>query len=877
MIVKRIILPFVLLIALCPVLQAEALPVETWLTTSSVELPMAFFDDSEECPVQYYLDNPPVAIDEYWPEAGTVLLANASGEAVFAETNGSVIGFSPVPTAGSETVRLAYAATYMQNPTWQNLSFEVTGNAPFALFVDGEQIASRSEIAEEDADPVTADADLDFGYRRIVLVTTAKADSAFTEWTLGLNVSQAEEADAAYAPTFSTDPRHPYDITDYFLRQGIDTNIITRDGRYLALNVSTWIAEDASREYHLQVWDLREREVIWDYTNSEDYDVWSWSHDGTKLLMTMWTADGYDLYIWHRESLELEMIIDGIDDAYGFTWSPDDRLIYFTKSVPYEEENEYKVMWDLQDRWGGWRDEEDLYYYSIESDAHVRLTSGFWSASDFVISPDGSKIYMVRWIPIDDRPFICPQIWEVSTVSGESQLIYNTSFYSLNHLTISPDGNYLCFDAPINPVLGMDSPYPDNNDNQTDLYILDLRTREAENVTVDFEPAIATFAYSTHNDGVLFWHENGKIGFTGLYNKRVKLYFYNPESGDIEEHDLPTPTGSYFAPSLAANMMVFMGETMAAPGDMYTFDWRRNRGQLLTELHPEFKRLIADPPRSEDYDYVNSDGVTIPGFLFYPRDYDPEGSYPLVIDYYGGVFGFAGGFYWMTNVLANRGYFVYVPTPRGAAGWGQEFADTHPNDWGTLVSRDMNEGVRHIVENVPGVDGDRCAPVSGSYGGFMSMYLLSMDHNHPDYYPYATAISDYGISNLASYWGIGWWGYLYSDMATARTFPWNDPQYYVDHSPLFQADNVTAPLLLIHGESDVNVPVGESDQMYTALRVLNKEVAFVRFPNEGHGVAGDRHHYLTSKRMHIEWFDKYLRDLPGAWDHRMEGEGRTFE
>ncbi len=98
------------------------------------------------------------------------------------------------------------------------------------------------------------------------------------------------------------------------------------------------------------------------------------------------------------------------------------------------------------------------------------------------------------------------------------------------------------------------------------------------------------------------------------------------------------------------------------------------------------------------------------------------------------------------------------------------------------------------------------------------------------------------------------------------------PKFYIDHSPLYHADNVTVPLLLVHGDADVNVPVDESDQMYTALKVLGRTVAFVRFPGEDHGIIGKRTSYLTSKRMHVEWFDKYLRDRPGAWDLRMKDQ-----
>lgn len=381
------------------------------------------------------------------------------------------------------------------------------------------------------------------------------------------------------------------------------------------------------------------------------------------------------------------------------------------------------------------------------------------------------------------------QFWKVDTNTGESRLVYTFNHSSVGHFTLSPNDRQVAFSAPMDPVDGNDNPYPEHNDNQTDLWILDLTTGKAVNQTRSFEPAIAMGAYGTGRGGIIFWKPDGKIGFTGLYNKKVHLYFYDPSKpGEFDEHVLPTPGASNLKAAMGpgASTCVYQGDQPTGPSDLYWYDSKKKKGGLLIDLHKRYDALISGPPKIVDYDYVNSDGVTIPGYLYYPRGYDPAKKYPMIVDYYGGVFGFADGFLWMSNVFANHGYFVYVPTPRGAAGWGQAFADTHPNDWGTLVSRDMNEGVRHIVSHVPGVNGERVAPVSGSYGGFLTMYLLSMPKDHPDYYPYATGISDYGISNLASYWGVGWWGYLYSDMATARQYPWNAKQYYIDHSPCSQ-------------------------------------------------------------------------------------------
>jgi len=865
---------------LCPLLLlaasaalADTTSLDRWLVTRAATMPLAVLDSTDVEPVEMALNAPPVAVADLWPAGGDELRLAPDATVTFDDSRD--LAFTPLPDAGAKAVHLAYAATYLDNPAWQKGTLEVTGRAPFRLFLDGEKALERLAPAQNDTDKVTAEVTLDQGYRRLILVTAVSGTDSLEAWSLDVALTRPDSANVDWQPRVTTDPQHPFDFPDYWSQESVSGAEVTRDGRFLAIKVASWIADEARRTHRLEVWDLKEREAIWNHESEKSVQDFAWAPDGERLLLEVEGSDkGSDLFLWHRGTRLLEKIDTGLERAGSFQWSPDGTVVYYTKTKPYEAGDQpYKTMWGLEDRWSSWRDETEIWYFVPESGTHRQLTAMAFGPDGFVVAPDGSFLLVQRSVRLAERPFVGTEFWKIATGDGAAAKVADFRSWSVGHLTVSPDGKRAAFSAPVDQVMGNDSSLPDHNDNQTDLWILDLATGELENRTRDFEPAIATGSYVTNRGGIVFWDASGKIGFTGLYDKQVKLYFYDPDAREMTAHDLATPGGSQFAASRGqGTVLVYYGDVLQAPGDVYTLDWRRDRNERLFQLHPEYRKLIGGPPRIEDFDYVNSDGVTIPGFLFYPRDYDPEGTYPMVVDYYGGVLGFAGGFYWSSTVYANRGYFVYVPTPRGASGWGQEFADTHPNDWGTLVSRDMNEGVRAIVAQVPGVDGDRVGPVSGSYGGFMTMYLLSMDHDDPDYYPYATGISDYGISNLASYWGVGWWGYIYSDMATARQYPWNAPDYYVEHSPLFQADNVTVPLLLVHGDADINVPVGESDQMYTALKVLGRDVVFVRFPGEGHGIVGKRTSYLISKRMHVEWFDKYLRDRPGAWDARMEDE-----
>jgi dipeptidyl aminopeptidase/acylaminoacyl peptidase len=160
------------------------------------------------------------------------------------------------------------------------------------------------------------------------------------------------------------------------------------------------------------------------------------------------------------------------------------------------------------------------------------------------------------------------------------------------------------------------------------------------------------------------------------------------------------------------------------------------------------------------------------------------------------------------------------------------------------------------------LDENRVGCYGGSYGGFMTMSLLTQTDM------FKAGVSWYGISNIASYWGAGWWGYLYNDVAAALSYPWNRPDVYAEKSPLFHADKLKGALLLMHGLDDVNVPALESDQMFTALKVLDKDVVYIKWAGEGHGIRGTPRNSRDGRLMMLEWFDKHLKGEAEAWDER---------
>ena len=179
--------------------------------------------------------------------------------------------------------------------------------------------------------------------------------------------------------------------------------------------------------------------------------------------------------------------------------------------------------------------------------------------------------------------------------------------------------------------------------------------------------------------------------------------------------------------------------------------------------------------------------------------------------------------------------------------------------WGKESGDDIIEGTRTFLAEHPYVDAKRVGCMGASYGGFMTQYLQTRTDI------FAAAVSHAGISNIASYWGGGYWGYSYGECAQYGSYPWNNPDMYVKQSPLFNADKIHTPLLLLHGTVDTNVPTTESQQLFNALRILGREVSYVQVDGENH-VIGNFKKRMTWQNVIFAWFAKYLKDEPEWWN-----------
>ncbi|MCF6464005.1 S9 family peptidase [Clostridium sp. Cult1] len=252
--------------------------------------------------------------------------------------------------------------------------------------------------------------------------------------------------------------------------------------------------------------------------------------------------------------------------------------------------------------------------------------------------------------------------------------------------------------------------------------------------------------------------------------------------------------------------------------------------------------------------FETEEGVTIEGWVLKPVDFDENKKYPGILDIHGGpktVYGEV--FFHEMQYWANEGYVVFFCNPRGSDGRGDEFADIR-DKYGTIDYKDIMKFTDIVLENYPFIDEDRLGVTGGSYGGFMTNWIIGHTNR------FKAAASQRSISNWVSKFGTTDIGYFFVDDQQGAT-PWEDVDKLWFHSPLKYAHKVMTPTLFIHSEEDYRCWMAEAIQMFTALKYHGVESRLCLFKGENHELSrsGKPKHRLRRLKEITGWFDRYLK------------------
>ncbi|WP_158058586.1 S9 family peptidase [Halorussus halophilus] len=361
------------------------------------------------------------------------------------------------------------------------------------------------------------------------------------------------------------------------------------------------------------------------------------------------------------------------------------------------------------------------------------------------------------------------------------------------------------------------------------------------------------------------------------------LFFATPDEGTVpiwrvpgdesEDPQRVVEDGHVSNMSVGENAVAFARSEWDHPGDVFVSTLRGAESNRLTRVNREYldDRAVCQP---EEFWFEGGDGAEVQGWLLTPPNFDPDESYPLAVEIHGGPHSMWSTSHTMWHefqLLAARGYVVFWSNPRGSTGYGEEFmAALGEGKWGTVATEDVLAGVDE-VESRDYVDEDNTFVTGGSYGGYMTSWLVG----HTD--RFEAAVSQRGVYDLNSFYGstdafklIEW---------DFDTTPLEDPEFLWEQSPTAFASEVETPTLLIHSDDDYRVPVNNAEMLYLLYKKNDVETRLVRYPREGHELSrsGEPGHVVDRLERIVRWFDGYseYHDVPKALERGDDGLSAT--
>ncbi len=623
----------------------------------------------------------------------------------------------------------------------------------------------------------------------------------------------------------------------------VGTMAVSPDGQLLALAFERYDDLAESQVRRLEIRELASGRVLQSWVGQHPSSL-AWSPDGTRLAM----QTGGDLWLHEPASGQARSLLLAQEGIGSWRWHPDSESILFAWTHKDDSDTEQrKRLRALEDRWSNFRDRQQIYQIDTASGLVRALTAADQSVR--LHDVDANRLLLSeRVIDYAEPPHSLHRIFEFSLDDLEQREIARLRLF--NDVRFAEDGYWLLAGPGLAVGDGKTSAEElIANEYDTQLYRLSVDGQTATSLSRDFDPAISGIEVLA----------DGQLLLTAIDGERSALVQIDPANTVF--HRIETGLEvieSVVASRTAPATIIVRGSSATEPQRVVHLD-PSAPGETLVDTAG---LAYADTHFGEvrDWDFVNTDGDTIEGRYYLPPDFDESQRYPLIVYYYGGTTPvnrqFTGRYPF--NLWAANGYVIYVLQPRGTIGYGQDFSARHVNAWGEYTADDIIEGSQRFLDSHDFVDSERVGNIGASYGGFMTMYLATKTDL------FAASISHAGISTLTSYWGEGWWGYGYSGIASRGSFPWNNRELYVEHSPIYSADRITTPLLLLHGDSDTNVPPGESHTMFTALRLLGREVEMVEFPGEDHWILDREKRYVWWDTI-LAWYDRWLKDEPQWW------------
>jgi dipeptidyl aminopeptidase/acylaminoacyl peptidase len=585
-----------------------------------------------------------------------------------------------------------------------------------------------------------------------------------------------------------------------------------------------------------------------------------WSPDGKKIAYTT----GSQVWVMDADGDDKEQVTKISTGASAPVWSPDGKWIAFTSDVYADCNNDdcnkkrdeqtesskvkaHIVTRLLYKHWDEWRDVKRTHVFVVSSKGGTarELTTGDFDSPpyaastgvDYAFSPDSSEIAFLR----------NPEKVEATSTNSDIFIMPLTGGAAKN-ITVRNRG----YDA--GPVYTRDGKFILYRSQATAgfeadrwrLMAYDRATGVSVELTKNFDQQIEDVVFSP--DGSTIYFTAGDRGKSPIF--RI------PFAGGVPQKIVANVFATNLKITPDGKGLVFASSSMASPAEIYTSNADGSGVTALTSVNSQLMSR-ANLKTAEEVEWTGALGKKIHGYVVKPTNFDAGKRYPLLVLIHGGpqsAWNDNWGYRWNPQVFANAGYVVFAPNPRGSTGYGQQFVNDISGDWGGKVYIDLMNGVADVLRRNPFIDRNRIGAAGASYGGYMVNWILG--HNNDPRFRFKVLVSHDGVYNLESMYGTT--EELWFPEWEFKGTPWTNPALYSRWSPHKFVQNFNTPILIIHGELDYRVPIGEGMQLFTAVQRKGIDSKILIFPDEGHWVLKPQNSQLWFHTV-IDWVDKYLQ------------------
>ncbi|MBO0798252.1 MAG: S9 family peptidase, partial [Blastocatellia bacterium] len=666
-------------------------------------------------------------------------------------------------------------------------------------------------------------------------------------------------------PSASGQAKRPLSFDDLIKIKRVADAQISPDGKYVAYVVNA-IDKNANRGKRIIGISTTAgaAETRW-ISSAGNNDTPRWSRDGKYLAFLSSREGAPQIYLAEAQSLltgagsdnarKITGLPEGVAD---FVWSPDGKMFALTTDVYPDckdlkcvaekseaaEKNPVKAV--IADRllfrhWNSFKrgKRSHLFVAPVDGGDPRDLTPGDYDVPPFSLgdptaydfSPDGQEIVFARNTEKVEAASTNNDLFLVSVNGGEARRITGNNPGSDTTPRYSPDGRWIAYRSQA------------RNGYESDrfrLMLYDRKTGAVKELSTGFDRWVGEVVWAPDSRGIFIVAEDrGRtmIGIASIEGGIKPLIEKMASDGLTISGDGKT--------------LAFTRSSMTRPAEVF---WANADGSGVTQLTRTNDELMAqlDLNAAEDFEYSGALKSRIHGFIVKPPQFDSSKKYPLALLIHGGPQGAwldNWGYRWNPQMWAARGYVTVLINPHGSTGYGQAFTEEISGDWGGAAYEDLMKGVDYVLK-LGYVDPARLGAAGGSFGGYMIDWILG----HTD--RFKALVTHDGVYNLTSMYGAT--EELWFPEWEFKGNPWDNPELYSKWSPNRFVKNFKTPTLVIHGELDYRVPVGEGLQLFTALQRRGVPSKLLYFPDEGHWVLKPQNSELWYKTV-LDWFDQWLK------------------